>query len=67
LIKARPVVYGITIPTTVEHQEYAISFIKMLLSEVGQSIFNNKGQPPIVPTKASEINKIPEELREFVI
>jgi molybdate/tungstate transport system substrate-binding protein len=67
LIQARPVVYGITIPTNAGHRNEAISFLKMLLGEIGRTIFNENGQPPIVPAKVFNIDEVPEELKEFVI
>ncbi len=67
LIKAKPIVYGITIPSNAEHNKEAEDFVKLLLGTVGQAILNDLGQPPIVPARASDISKIPDTLKEFVI
>jgi molybdate/tungstate transport system substrate-binding protein len=66
-IIAKPVVYGITIPTNVEHNDEAVKFIEMLLGEIGREIFDNNGQSPIIPARVSDINKIPDELKNLVI
>lgn len=65
LVKAGPVVYGITIPTNAAQVNEAISFVKMLLSKKGQDILNRLGQPPIVPARVYGDN-MSEELAEFV-
>lgn len=65
-VTARPIVYGITIPKNVQHTDLAIDFVKFIISETGQGTFENFGQPPIVPAVASDVNKIPEELRPLV-
>ena len=67
LIKAKPIVYGITIPTNVKHNKEAEDFIKLLLGTEGQAVLNDLGQPPITPARASDINKIPDGLRDLVV
>jgi molybdate/tungstate transport system substrate-binding protein len=66
IITARPVVYGITIPTNAEHTNEAEKFIEMLLGDIGQEIFNDNGQPPITPARANDINKLPDRLKNLV-
>jgi hypothetical protein len=39
----------------------------MLLGEIGREIFNDNGQPPIIPARVSDINKIPDELKNLVV
>jgi len=65
-VAAKPIVYGITIPKNVQHADLAIDFVKFVISETGQRIFENLGQPPIVPAVASDVSKISEELRPLV-
>lgn len=67
LIKAKPIVYGVTIPTNAEHTKEAEDFVKMLLGSEGQTILNNLGQPPIIPARASNVDKIPSNLKELVV
>ena len=61
-----PIVYGVTIPKNAPHLERAIAFLKLLLGPRGQAIMAGCGQSPIVPAIASDRDKIPEGLREFV-
>ena len=65
-VKAKPIVYGITIPATVKNREMAEDFIELLLSSTGQEIFNKKGQPPIVPAVASDTDMLPEKLKNML-
>jgi molybdate/tungstate transport system substrate-binding protein len=62
----KPIVYGVTIPKNAPHREGAIEFVKLLISEDGQQALQNCGQPPIIPAIASDIDKLPGELRSFV-
>lgn len=66
VITAKPIVYGITIPKGAPNEDLAIEFIMLLITEGGQRIFENCGQPPIVPAIASDINKLPENLQPLV-
>ena len=61
-----PIAYGVTIPKDAPHPELAISFLQFLLSPEGQGIMADCGQPPIVPAIASNFDRLPEELKEFV-
>lgn len=66
VIAAKPIVYGITIPTNAENVDLAIEFIEIVIGEEGHEVFNSLGQPPIVPAVADNIDLIPEELKELV-
>jgi len=61
-----PIAYGATIPTNAPHPELALSFLQFLLGPEGQAIMGDCGQPPIAPAIASDLTKIPPELRGFV-
>ena len=61
---AKPIVYGITVPTNAPHPELGLEFVKFVISYDGQNLFGNLGQPPIVPAKAS--GNLPEELDSSV-
>ena len=65
-VTARPIVYGITIPKNAQHADVAIDFVEFVINETGQGIFENLEQPPIIPAVASDVSKIPEELRPLV-
>lgn len=62
--KAKPIVYGITIPKTAEHPKLAAKFLNLLISEKGRRIFSELGQPPIVPARG--FGKVPDSLEVFV-
>lgn len=66
-ITAKPIVYGITIPTNAAHPEEAIEFVKVLIGEKGREILTNLGQPPIVPARTKDISIVPDELKGLVI
>ncbi|MFO7792343.1 MAG: tungstate ABC transporter substrate-binding protein WtpA [Candidatus Saliniplasma sp.] len=62
----KPIVYGITIPSTVSEKELAVEYVKMLIDETGQDILTNKGQPSIVPAKTDNMQEVPSQLKELV-
>lgn len=64
--EGKPIVYGITIPNTVNNEEMAIEFVKFLLGEEGQEVMKRKGQPPINPPKVDIMSEMPDELSSLV-
>ena len=52
IIGAKPIVYGVTVPTTADNPDEGMEFVKMLIGPTGQQIMNDAGQPPIVPPVA---------------
>ncbi len=60
----KPIVYGITVPKNAENPELGLEFVKFVISDAGQQIFANMGQPPIVPPEGS--GNLPEELKSLV-
>jgi len=46
---AKPIVYGITVPKNAPNPEPGLEFVKFVIGEEGQEIFESLGQPPIVP------------------
>lgn len=61
-----PIVYGITIPTNAANPDVAAEFISYLLSDQGQQLFVDLGQPPISPALVSDMDKVPESLKEYL-
>ena len=57
---AKPIVYGITVPKNAPHPELGLEFVKFVISADGQAIFENLGQPPIVPAVGD--GALPDEL-----
>jgi len=60
----KPIVYGITVPTNAENPELGLEFVKFVIGDAGQKIFEAMGQPPIVPPIGS--GEVPEELKGMV-
>ena len=61
-----PIVYGLTIPNNALNPALAEEFVKYIINESGQGVLLDSGQPPIVPAKANDTDKIPESLKPFV-
>lgn len=61
--EGKPIVYGITILKEAKNEEGAVKFLRYLLSEGGQEILENMGQPPIDPPRTNDIDEVPEDLR----
>ena len=67
MLTAKPIVYGISIPKNAPNENLAIEFITLLITEYGQEVFENCGQPPIAPAVASDVDKLPQNLQSLVI
>ena len=64
----KPIVYGITIMDNAPNKELAAEFMALLLSEVGQEVFEVKnGQPFVVPARCDHVEKLPPSLASLVI
>jgi len=60
----KPIVYGITVPSNAANRELGMEYVKLVIGEGGQEIFNQLGQPPITP--AEVIGECPQELAPLV-
>ena len=63
-IKAKPIVYGITVPGNAPHRKLAIEFLKFLLGEKGREVFEKNHQDFLNPPVA--FGNVPEEIRALV-
>ena len=61
-ITAKPIVYGMTVPTNAPHKKEAIEFVKFVLEH--PEVLENNGQPVISPAVAK--GNVPEELKDLV-
>ncbi|MEO2117430.1 MAG: tungstate ABC transporter substrate-binding protein WtpA [Methanocaldococcus sp.] len=61
-IVAKPIVYGLTVPTNAPHKKEAIKFVKFVLGH--PEVLENNGQPAISPAVA--YGNVPEELKDLV-
>ena len=66
MVTAKSIVYGITIPKDAPNEDLAIEFIMLLITKYGQEVFENFGQPPIIPAVASDVDELPENLQPLV-
>ncbi|ACS33937.1 ABC-type transport system protein, periplasmic component [Thermococcus gammatolerans EJ3] len=64
VIKAKPIVYGVTVPKNAPHRELAMEFLKFLLSEKGRDVFKANHQDFIWPPIA--FGNVPEEIKDEV-
>ncbi len=61
---AKPIVYGISVPRNALNPDAGLEFIEFVIGERGQQIFDEMGQPPIVPAKGE--GEIPEKIKELI-
>ena len=62
-----PIVYGITVPLNAPHPEYGAKFVEYVINGNGQDVFENDGQPPIVPAAAYGMEYVPDNLTEYIV
>ncbi len=63
-IKAKPIVYGVTVTKDAPNRELAIEFLKFLLGEKGQRVFKENHQDFLNPPVA--FGNVPEEIKDEV-
>ena len=63
-IKAKPIVYGITVLKDAPNRELAIEFLKFLLGEEGKKVFTENHQDFLDPPMA--FGNVPEEIKDLV-
>ncbi len=63
-IKAKPIVYGITVPSNAPHRKLAIEFLRFLLGEKGREVFEKNHQDFLNPPVA--FGNVPEEIKALV-
>ncbi len=64
--KGSPIVYTITIPSTVRHARGAESFVQYLLSKTGQNILSNAGLLTVAPLLEGDRSALPLILKPYV-
>jgi molybdate/tungstate transport system substrate-binding protein len=62
-----PIVYGLTIPKNAENPTQTEKLVAYILGNDGQQIFADLGQPPVDPAIASDVDLVPESLRDLVV
>ncbi|NJE09533.1 tungstate ABC transporter substrate-binding protein WtpA [Thermococcus sp. MAR1] len=63
-IKAKPIVYGVTVPKDAPNRELALEFLRYLLGENGRKVFQENHQDFIWPPRA--FGNAPNEIKDEV-
>jgi molybdate/tungstate transport system substrate-binding protein len=67
-MKGEPMVYGITLLKDAPNKTAAIAFLEFMLSkDKGMKIMVKDGQPSLIPQPVTDYNKVPGQLKKFVI
>ncbi|OKY78658.1 MAG: ABC-type molybdate transport system, periplasmic component [Candidatus Methanohalarchaeum thermophilum] len=65
-VYGKPIVYGITMPNNSQNPELAADVVKFILSDKGDQIMSDAGQPPINPAVVNDMEAVPEEISDLV-
>jgi len=65
--RGEPIIYGITIPHSVQSPQWAARFVAFVLGPKGQQIMEANGQQAFVPARVDNFNGLPELLKPLVI
>ncbi len=60
-----PIIYGVTIPKNAPHPDLAAEFLRFVLSQQGQKILDQAGQPPLIPPQVENADALPSALRSL--
>ena len=63
IVKAKPIIYGLTVPTNAPDKALGEQFVKFMLSPKGQAIMRANGFVVISPAMASSQSALPSALR----
>jgi len=64
-LTAMPIHYGVTVPKNSPNPELAEKFVEYMIDEFGKRMFEDMGQPPIAPSVVNDLEKLPENLRQY--
>lgn len=63
-----PMIYSFTVLRDAPNKEAALAFAEFILKkDKGQAIMIRNGQPPVVPSKVNNYEKVPKQLKPYVI
>ena len=60
-----PITYAVTIPMDAPNRNLAVEFLEFLLGEGGRRIMEKRYQDALSPAIASDVSRIPSELKRF--
>jgi molybdate/tungstate transport system substrate-binding protein len=66
IMKGKPIVYGITIPSNFPRVDIALAWVDFLMGPEGVKIMEANGQPSVVPAITNDVSKLPEALKKYV-
>lgn len=66
-LTGKPIVYAITIPFDAPHAKWAVAYVQFLLGSTGQQIMTTNGFGASPKALASDVSKVPAELRSLVV
>jgi molybdate/tungstate transport system substrate-binding protein len=64
-LTGKPIIYGLTIPTTAPDAALGRAFVKFVLSAKGQAIMTSEGFVSVTPSLASSQAKVPASIRSL--
>lgn len=64
-LTGKPIIYGLTVPTTAPNAALGRAFVKFVLSAKGQAIMTSEGFVSITPSLASSQAKVPASIQPF--
>ena len=67
MLTAKPIIYGLTIPSTAPDAALGQKFVRFVLSPQGQAIMRSNGFVVISPALASSQAKVPASLRSLTV
>lgn len=66
LRRAKPIIYGATIPKNAPRPDLAVAFLDFMFGVEGKQILEEEGQPPLQPPVSPQHNLLPEKLKPSV-
>lgn len=67
IVTAKPIVYGITVPSNAVHRNLALEFVELVVTADGRDILIKFGMPPLVPAVTDDTAEVPDALKTYVV
>lgn len=65
-VSGQPILFTVTIPTTAQHRQSAIAFVRYLCSPAARGLLERFGLRPLSPELAGDRSQVPAELRHWL-
>lgn len=66
IIHGEAIKYALTIPENAPEPELAVEFVQLIISQTGQELLYQMGQPPLVPAITNDVSALPSTLQPYV-